>query len=258
MNLNGKRLFVYFLIMQIAVAAGAQQAFDEFIAFKTQLYILSDTEEMQLKIKNIKEYQTKIADDPSLGEEEKITLSNFLAIELINYMGNSGDSEKEKYLLISNQNNKSSYYMKDKKISAVSPWFLISWADIKGRLVAYLFGSSLYEESNKSKELYQYALKKDKKCSQGHLSFGLWLYFAPPIAGGGYNNALYELSKAVSYAKNNNEKFLSLCFRSQLYFTLGQQEKAEKDLTAAHILFPSESFTEFIRGVNKNGKVFFQ
>ena len=121
MNLNGKRLFIYFLIMQLAVAAGAQQAYDEFIAFKTKLYILSDTEEMQLKIKNIKEYQTKIADDPALGEEEKIALSNFLAIELINYMGNSGDSEKEKYLLISNQNNKSSYYMKDKKISAVSP-----------------------------------------------------------------------------------------------------------------------------------------
>ena len=57
MKLNGKRLFVYFLIMQIAVAAGAQQAFDEFIAFKTQLYILSDTEEMQLKIKNIKEFK---------------------------------------------------------------------------------------------------------------------------------------------------------------------------------------------------------
>ena len=48
MNLNGKRLFIYFLIMQLAVAAGAQQAYDEFIAFKTELYILSDTEEMQL------------------------------------------------------------------------------------------------------------------------------------------------------------------------------------------------------------------
>lgn len=255
MKLNGKRLFVCFLVMYLAVAAGAQDAYDAFVSFKTQLYISSDIEGAQTKIK---EYQSKIAGDSNLNEEEKLTLSNFLTIELINYMGNGGASEKEEYLLIKKQNNKSIDYMKDKKISAVSPLFLISWADIKGRLVAYLSGSPLYEESNKSKEFYQYALKKDKKLSQGHLSFGLWLYFAPPIAGGGYDNALYELSKAVSYAKNNNEKFLSLCFRSQLYFLLGQQEKAEKDLTDAHTLFPSEAFTEFIRGVNKNGKAFFQ
>ena len=147
--------------------------------------------------------------------------------------------------------------MKDKKISAVSPWFLISWADIKGRLVAYLSGSSLYEESNKSKELYQYALKKDKKFAPASISFGLWLFFAPPIVGGGYENSLNEISKAVSNAKNNYEKYLALIFRSQVNFALENFELSQKDLKDASILIPDETFTLFIEELNKNGKIFF-
>ena len=86
MKLNSKRLFVYFLIMQIAVAAGAQQAYDEFIAFKTQLYILSDTEEMQLKIKNIKDLKdgakVAIAYDPSNGNRALRILEKAGLIEI--------------------------------------------------------------------------------------------------------------------------------------------------------------------------------
>ena len=101
-------------------------------------------------------------------------------------------------------------------------------------------------------------LKRNKKFSQGHLSYGMWLFFAPPIAGGGVSAALKECSKAVSYAVTPEEKYFALLYRSQMYVADENEKKAAADLRAAHELFPQETFTQIVNEGNKNGKLFFE
>ena len=113
------------------------------------------------------------------------------------------------------------------------------------------------EWSDEAWEEFLEQLKKDKKFAPASISFGLWLFFAPPIVGGGYENSLNEISKAVSNAKNNYEKYLALIFRSQVNFALENFELSQKDLKDASILIPDETFTLFIEELNKNGKIFF-
>ncbi|EFW36774.1 tetratricopeptide repeat protein [Treponema phagedenis] len=250
MKLKQKFSFMVCLVLLLTATGFAQDIYNEFGQLKMGLYDLPESD----RIKKIKDFQAKAEKDSALSEEEKLTISNLLILELANIT----KAEKERYLLFETQNKKNESYMEGKKLPALGKWFLVSTADVKSRRIAYLSGTVQINEAVGAKELYLQALKQDKKFSQGHLSYGLWLYFAPPIAGGGYDKALAEISKAVSYAKKEDEKFLALCFRSQVYFTLGQHEKTEADLQAAHAAFPSETFTELIREINKNGKVFFE
>ena len=116
----------------------------------------------------------------------------------------------------------------------------------------------LYDEALRSRHLYEEALKQNKKFSQGYLSYGLWLFFAPPIAGGGSDAALKAFSKAVSYSNTPEEKYLALLYRSQAHVAAENQKKAAADLRAAHDLFPKETFTQLVSEGNKNGKLFFE
>ena len=91
---------------------------------------------------------------------------------------------KQNYRLLNEQDDRCKSFMEGKKDSEVNVWLLVGWADIKSRLTGFLSGQMMYDEAFRSQQLYAEALKQNKKFSQGHLSFGLCLFFAPPIAGG--------------------------------------------------------------------------
>ena len=230
----------------------AQEAYNNFLQFKIDLYNAESKEAIQ---SHIEAYRKKI-EASNLTEEEKLTLFTLLTVEQTDMADKA--NAKQNYLLLTEQNDRCKAFMEGKKGSEVNVWLLVGWADIKSRLTGFLSGQTMYDEAFRSQQLYAEALKQNKKFSQGHLSYGLWLFFAPPIAGGGSDAALKAFSKAVSYANTPEEKYLALLYRSQAYIALENPKKAAADLRAAHDLFPKETFTQLVSEGNKNGKLFFE
>lgn len=236
--------------------AAANDGYDDFFEFKIALYNLVSAEETK---KILEKYKTSL-ESMVFTEEEKLTLTNLFVLEEIGFLkAEDGKPESKKiYKLLMQQNTATEKFMQGKKKNAVAPWLLLSWADIKSRLTSFLSGQDMYKEAFASKELYEFVLKNNKQFSPAHISFGLWLFFAPPISGGGYDAALKEFSNAVSYAKNKNEKYYALCCRSQVYTALEQTKKAEEDLREAHSLIQNENFTNIIIEMNTHDKLFFE
>lgn len=247
-----KEKLVFFLLLVLNFSLNSQEIYDNFYKFKAELYNTPSEKAAAA----IDEHRNKI-EKMQISEEEKLTLQNFLVLEEINLLNRDKNNKKKIYLMLKKQNEESAAFMQGKKNSKADKWFLLSWADIKSRYIAFLSGQDIQKEANDTKMLYLAALKKDKKFAPASISFGLWLFFAPPIVGGGYENSLNEISKAVSNAKNNYEKYLALIFRSQVNFALENFELSQKDLKDASILIPDETFTLFIEELNKNGKIFF-
>lgn len=248
-----KAKIIFFLIIGLSFRIGAQDVYDDFYKFKSELYNKGEKEFEDF----IKTYRNQI-ENKNLSEEESLTIQNFLVIEELTRLNKDKNSKKQAYLMLKKQNEASKVFMQGKKISQVGKWFLVSWGDIKSQYISYLSGDEMYKEAGETKSFYLAALKKDKKFSPASISYGLWLFFAPPIAGGGYENSLSEFSKAVSNAKNNYEKYLALIFRSQVYFVLEDFNSSKKDLKEASDLIPDENFTVFIEELNKNDKIFFK
>lgn len=247
-----KKKLLFILLVTLNFSLNSQEIYDNFYKFKAELYN-TDLEKMEASIAEYREKTEKM----QISKEEKLTLQNFLVLEEIIFLNKDKNSKKKIYLMLKKQNEDSYAFMKDKKNSQVSKWFLVSWADIKSQYIGFLSGLDVYKEANDTKLLYLEALKKDKKFTPASISYGLWMFFAPPIAGGGYENSLKEFSKAVSNAQNNYEKYLALVFRSQVYFALENFDLSKKDLKDAAVLISNETFTVFVEEINKNGKIFF-
>lgn len=252
MQIRKGMLLFTILCFCIGNAGFSQETYNDFLQFKMRLY---NTESQTERQAQCEKYRTKI-ETAGLSVEETLTLLSLLTIEQADMTDKS--RTKEKYMLLSEQNARCTAFMAGKKNSAVNERLLTAWADIKSRLMAFLSGQELYNEAFLSRQLYTDALKKNKKCAQGYLSYGLWLFFAPPVAGGGHEAALKEFSKAVAYSKTSEEKYFALLYRSQAYSALENEKKAAADLRAAHELFPNELFTEFVAQGNKSGKLFFE
>lgn len=252
-----KKLYLILLVsLYLPIVIFANSVYDDFFEFKIKLYNQLD---LNASKKFLAEYKQTI-ETQSLTPEESLTLKNLFVLEEINFLKNEqGVPESKKiYKLLVKQNKATEGFINGKKKSDVNSWLLLSWADLKSRLTVFLSGQNLYKEALISKELYQFVLKKDKNFSPAHIAYGLCLFFAPPISGGGYDVALKEFTNAVSSAKNENEKYYALCCRSQVYLALEQPKDCAADLEQAHALIADENFTKIISEQNKNDKLFFE
>ncbi|UTC66715.1 MULTISPECIES: hypothetical protein [unclassified Treponema] len=248
-----KTKLIFFLLLTFNLSLSSQEIYDNFYKFKAELYNTA-SEKMEISIAEYREKTEKM----QISEEEKLTLENFLVLEELNVLNRDNSNKKKIFLKLKTQNDKSTAFMQGKKNSQAGKWFLLSWADIKSQYIGFLSGQDVYKEANDTKLLYVDALKKDKKFAPASISYGLWMFFAPPIAGGGYENSLKEFSKAVSNAKNNYEKYLALIFRSQVYFALENEASSKKDLKAAAGLIADENFSLVVEELNKNDQIFFK
>lgn len=246
-----------FLFFLCGIPFFAQEIYDNFLHFKAALYNAESVDVLQTILIA---YGEKLEKNSTLTEEEAITLRTLYALEkaLFEEDAQGKKNAKDSYLILSKQHTACREFMEHKKIQEINPWLITGWADVKSRLTAFLSGQDRYTEATNAQNLYLAALKKDKTFSSGYLSYGLWLFFAPPIAGGGEEPALKEFSKAVVYAKNAYEKYFALLYRSQIYESLENKEKAAADLAAAHALLPDERFTALVIEGNKHGKLFFE
>ena len=226
--------------------------YDEFIAFRVSLYNKENLEEIGTALDEWeKNFSSK-----KLTDEEKITLKNLFVLEKISILKNE---KKKIYSLLMERDKACSKFMEGKTTAQVGKWFCVSYGNIKSRLILYVSWLEVINTSKLVKQYYDAAIKKDKTFSEAHVSNALRFFFAPAIAGGSYEMALKECNIAVSSAKNDEEKYLALIFRSQVYFELKHTKEYDEDLKLAHSLIPNEIFTKQIIKQNKeNAKIFFE
>ena len=226
--------------------------YDDFISFRVSLYNKENTEELS---KALDEWEKDFASQ-NLTEEEKLTLKNLFVLEKISVLKND---EKKIYSLLTAQDKECTKFMEGKTIAKVWKWFCLSYGNIKSRLILYASWLEIFNISKLVKQYYDAAIKKDKNFSEAHIANALRLFFAPSIAGGSYEAALKECNIAVSSAKNNEEKYLALLFRSQIHFELKHTKEYDEDLKLAHSLISNEIFTQQIAKQNKeDDKIFFE
>lgn len=255
MKLKNYTFFVLLIVVGLlnVSLAHAQNMVDTINQLKTELYLQTPTDD---PLSVIDSFESKYSQSyKSWSDEDKLIFDNTLVWEKAYFLPK--EDAKEVYILLQGQDFSCEEFFKGKKLKDVDSMFLISWADIKSLLIPFLSGMDLYEESMKAKDLYNDALKKDKKFSPALRSYALWLFFAPPIAGGGYDSALKQMSLAVQYAQTDIELFLAFCYRSQVFFAMGREEESLEDLEKAYSLFPDEILTSIMREANANDKNFF-
>lgn len=214
---------------------------------------------------NITEVQKSIQDNlnslssqkDKISEELYLTLENNLVIEKINFTPDNNTSKKEIYLLINNQSVKNELFLKDKNIKKLTSDYLVSIADLKTRTLSFLTSSKMYSESMTIKDLYLTALKNNKKSSNALLGYGIWLYFAPPIVGGGYQESLKKIIEAEKNSVYDEDLYFILIYKSQVLFVMKRKDEYVKTIEKAHNLIPSEVFTKDIEAINEKGSVFF-
>lgn len=164
-----KEKLVFFLLLVLNFSLNSQEIYDNFYKFKAELYNTPSEKTAAA----IDEYRNKI-EKMQISEEEKLTLQNFLVLEKINLLNRDKNNKKKIYLMLKKQNEESAAFMQGKKNSKADKWFLLSWADIKSRYIAFLSGQDIQKEANDTKMLYLAALKKDKNLLRqvSHLGYG--------------------------------------------------------------------------------------
>ena len=245
-----KQLLSFMFFLFSAISFLQADIYDDFYSLKVKLY---NTKEQEAISSSILEFKNGAE---SASDEEKLTLQNLLILEETNRLNKKKDAKKI-YKLLKAQDKASQSFMKNKKNVEFGKWFLLSLGDIKSRLVSYVQGLDAYNMSTIARQYYKDALAKDNNFSPAYVSDALWLLFAPPIAGGGYENALNEFNLAVSSAKSNEEKYVSLIFRSQVHFKLGNIKEWQNDLEMASSLIKGETFTQYIMKLNNETKKIF-
>jgi hypothetical protein len=84
-----------------------------------------------------------------INEEDRLSVENILLLEEMNFTA-EGDEEKKKnlYLACNEQALKCGSFIKDKRPQSLGTIFLVSYANIKVRLLGYLPSSQMYRESH--------------------------------------------------------------------------------------------------------------
>lgn len=242
-------LLFCFLASNICFAEISEKVLNETMNFRKSLYCASNETKI-LELLNF--YENKI--NSYTSEEEKLFSRNVYLLEKSNFL-QTEENKKEFYYEFFRQNDLNLELIDKKNCS--SDFYAIS-ADLISRLVSFSSGGEQIKLSSKAKELYKKAKKIDKNNFNASIGYGLWLYFAPSIAGGGFDSSIKELSKAIKYAKSDFEKYIAQIYRSQVFYKLGKIEKYNKDLQMAKNVMPDECVINFIIERNKNGKLFFE
>ena len=238
-----KNRILILILLNLLTFSYANESIDmqSFRKCKISFYCNDNITEVQ---KNIQENLNFLSSQKeNLSEELYLTLENNLVIEKINFTPETDESKKEIYLL--------------KNIKKLSNEYLVSIADLKTRMLSFLTSTKMYSESMAIKDLYLTAIKNNKKFSNALLGYGLWLYFAPPIVGGGHQESLKKIIEAEKNAVFDEDLYFVLLYKSQLLFVMNRMDEYKKTLEKAHNLIPSEVFIKDIEEINEKGTVFF-
>jgi hypothetical protein len=248
-----KKIFLVAACILSANALFSENPAESFLSKRFDFYIYNTSQETLAQIHAFRESAGGLA----LAEEERLSLENLLLLEELNFSGDSDAEKKRLYPLLNEQSLKNGNFLNGKRIASLSVIFLVSCANIKVRILEYLPAGQAYGESMAARDLYLQALRKDRRSSYALANYALWLYFAPPIAGGGYDPALKTMSRALNYATDKKEKYFILVYRSQIFFAMKRKNDCAGDLAQARSLFPAGNFTEIAEELNEKNKSLF-
>ena len=242
------RKIIVILIIAIKGVMVYADVFDDFTDFKVKSY---NTSIKSIDIDYF--YKENIKQIHALSEEEQLALENMILLEKINLL-----EKEDSVKLLFAQNRKCDTFIDNIPYRNFSSVLLSSIADIKSRYLSFLSGRALIEESQRAKECYSIAIKKDKHNINAYIGYSLWLYFAPAISGGGVNSAINILKKAEKIAESNNQKYLVSLYLSQLYLCTNNNKKTEEYLKKAHELIDNETFSLYLKNRIGLKKPFFE
>ena len=244
-----KKIIIVIFILISGCSFLFADIFEDFHNFRIELYnIFTDSDYEEMTEEFISKYDLN-----DLSFEDVLTIENMLLLEKLNFV-----DTKEFTAELFSQNRKCDEYIKGKKLDKLSSRFLSSLGDLKSRYVNYISGSALIKESIAAKKYYTQAIKNDKYNIDAYIGYGLWLYFAPSISGGGLKSSLQTFQSAEKCARTNYEKYFLYIYESQIYLAMGKKDKANEYLDKAHSMVDNESFAKiYLKNRIKEGKPFF-
>lgn len=192
--------------------------------------------------------------EKNLPEQENFAVSAEILIQKMNFVQDKR-TQKETLLDMADLQKEIRSFIQAE--NDLSEYLLAGCADLESRLISSMSGGDMYKMSMDSKQMYLEAISINRRFAPAYSGYGNWLYFAPSVAGGGFNSALKQFSKAVKYSSEDFDLFINNIYLSQVYLKLGNKSACEKSMRNAEQIYPGNSLTKFIREKNEKGKCFF-
>ncbi len=162
-----------------------------------------------------------------LPEQEKLVLSAEILIQKMNFVQDKR-TQKETLLDMADLQKEIRGFVQEE--DDLSEYLYTALADIESRLISNMSGGDMYKMSMESKQMYIEAISANNRFAPAYSGLGNWFYFAPSVAGGGFNSALKQFSKAVKYSTEDFDLFINNIYLSQVYLKLGNKSACEKSM----------------------------
>lgn len=245
-------LFGLFIFSSINIYSYSfnQNTINDLYNLKTTLYLANTDFDYKTYIENFYSSQKQ----KNLSEQEKYTVHSEILIQKLNFIQDK-QVKKETILEMFELQSQIENFLTEQK--DLSEYLLTTYADLESRLISNMSGGEMYKMSMESKRMYLKAISINKKFAPAYCGYGNWLYFAPSVAGGGYNAALKQFTKAIKNSTKDFDLFINYIYQSQVYLKLGNKNLCEKSMEKAEKIFPENNLTKLIRIKNEKGKCFF-
>ena len=154
--------FYLFLIFVVYISSYVfASSFIEDIVKKRTVFYLNSNEKA---LEEIEKLEQEI-ESSSINESEKLIAKNILLVERLNFSPVKDNPElKRQFFVELNELSKLNDILLE-KTKTPDKWLLVTYADLKIRLLEYLSSKEMYKESMETKKMYQAALKIDSKFS---------------------------------------------------------------------------------------------
>lgn len=130
------------------------------------------------------------------------------------------------------------------------------YGDILVRGMSYIGGMTSINNSNKSKDLYERAIKGNSENAMAYIGLGLWYLFAPEIAGGSAEISQKLLDKA-SELGDEYEKYLANTWLTFVYYKNMDNKRAKENINSIIVDYPNSQWLSNIKENLEDGRDLF-
>lgn len=245
-------IFLFFLSFNVfaqkTISTKAQNYIDSFMNLRMELTRFKDGKDANKELNKYKNENTY----SDFSEEEKLIIDSFYLLEKYNYIweDKSNDDILQKELLALAEKNEK--FMKNHKDN-INDWLYVVTADLYSCYMSYSPFSSGLKYGMTVKDYYLECLKINPKNSYCLTHMGQWYYWAPGINGGSEKKALQSFLDAVTYARNNAEKFYAYMFLSQMYYEKKDKTNASANLAKAKSYYKESQLISELEYYNSIG-----
>ena len=233
---------------QTTISANGQKYIDNFMKLRMEL---TANKEKKDAVKALNSYK---ASNPyaNYTNQEKLIIDSFYILEKYNYTWEEKGTEAALKKELISQADKNEAFIKNNK-NNTSGWVYVLTADLYSCYMSYSPMSGAMKYGMTVKNYYQECLKIDPKNSYCLTHMGQWYYWAPGINGGSNKKALQSFKDAVTYARNDADRFYANMFLSQMYFELKDKASAKTYLSKAETIYPASETVKELKKYNAQG-----